>query len=60
MPMRIATAPVPWTQTALSLGILVVSLVLLAWLAGKIYRIGILATGRKATLAEIGRWLREA
>jgi ABC-2 type transport system permease protein len=60
MPMRIATAPIPWTQTALSIGILLASLVLLAWLAGKIYRIGILATGRKATLAEIGRWLREA
>jgi ABC-2 type transport system permease protein len=60
MPMRIATAPIPAAQTALSLALLVLALLVLAWLAGKIYRIGILATGRKATLSEIGRWLGEA
>jgi ABC-2 type transport system permease protein len=57
-PMRIASAPVPAAQTAMSLGLLVVALVLVTWIAGKIYRIGILATGKKASLRDVFQWLR--
>ena len=60
MPMRIASGQIPGTQVALSLAFLAVALVAVTWLAGKIYRIGILSTGRKPTLRELGRWLREA
>ena len=60
MPMRISVAPLPAAQVVLSLAILVLAVFAVAWLAGKIYRIGILSTGRRASLAELGRWLREA
>jgi hypothetical protein len=31
-----------------------------ASVAGKIYRVGILSTGKKPTLRELGQWLRMA
>lgn len=58
MPMRLAAAPIPPLQVALALVLLAVGLVVIAWAAGKIYRIGILATGSRPTLRELGRWLR--
>lgn len=60
MPIRIATTAIPGSQIALSLILLVLSLAALAWLAGKIYRIGILSTGRRASISDIVRWLRTA
>jgi ABC-2 type transport system permease protein len=42
----------------LSLALIALTAAAVAWLAGKIYRIGMLSTGRKASLKDIGRWLR--
>jgi ABC-2 type transport system permease protein len=60
MPMRLAAAPIPASEIITSLVLLVLALGVVAWLAGKIYRIGILSTGRKPTLGELMRWLRTA
>ena len=60
MPMRMAAAAVPPAQIAASLALLAATVLFVTWLAGKIYRIGILSTGKKPTLAELGRWLRTA
>jgi ABC-2 type transport system permease protein len=60
MPIRIAAAPIPPLQIAASLALLVLGLMAVVWLAGKIYRIGILSTGKRPTLAEVVQWLREA
>jgi ABC-2 type transport system permease protein len=60
MPMRLGTAALPAWQTALSLALLAAAVVLVGWLAGKIYRVGILSTGQKASLREVGRWIRAA
>lgn len=60
MPMRIATVPIPPVQIAASLALLLLGLFVIAWLAGKVYRIGILSTGKRPTLGELVRWLREA
>jgi ABC-2 type transport system permease protein len=60
MPMRITATTVPGWQIAASLAGIVVTVVLVAWLAGKIYRVGILSTGKKPTLGELIRWLRMA
>lgn len=60
MPMRMAAAAVPAWQIAVSLAATLVAVVVVAWVAGKIYRIGILSTGKKPSLRELGHWLRAA
>ena len=60
MPMRLATIRVPAIEIALSLALLGVCVAAVAWIGGRIYRIGILSTGRKPSLAELGKWLRDA
>ena len=60
MPMRAVLTEVPITELAASLALLVVTGLVAAWLGAKIYRIGILSTGRRPTLAEVWRWVRTA
>lgn len=48
----------PMWQLLLSMTILVVSIVGVIWVAGKIYRTGILMYGKKVNLKEIVKWLR--
>jgi ABC-2 type transport system permease protein len=60
MPMRLATAPVPVEQIALSLALLALGVIVVAWVGGRVYRIGILSTGTKPSWRELGKWLREA
>jgi len=59
MLMRIITQTPPFWQIALSLGIGLSTILLFTWLASKIYRIGMLMYGKRATIPEILRWLRE-
>jgi len=49
---------VPFWQIALSVGILVLSFLGTTWMAGKIYRTGILMYGKKVTWKEMWKWLR--
>jgi len=60
MAMRLASTAVPPIQIVGSLLGMVVSVLVVAWVAGKIYRVGILSTGKKPTLKELGQWLRAA
>jgi ABC-2 type transport system permease protein len=60
MAMRLASAPVPPLQIAASLALLAATVLAVAWIAGKIYRVGILSTGKKPTLRELAQWLRMA
>ncbi len=48
---------VPAWQLALSMGMLLGFFVLMTWLAGRIYRTGILMYGKKASWKEVGKWL---
>lgn len=49
---------VPVWQIALSIAILVCSFIGTTWMAGKIYRTGILMYGKKVTWGELLKWLR--
>jgi ABC-2 type transport system permease protein len=58
MPVRWSMSSVPLPQLALSLVIMVASLLGVVWVAGRIYRTGILMYGKKPTLREVFRWVR--
>lgn len=49
---------VPYSEVILSGALLIATFVVCTWLAGKIYRTGILMYGKKSTLKEIWRWIR--
>lgn len=58
MPVRWSMASVPISQLVISLALLVVGLLITTWVAGRIYRTGILMYGKKPTVREIFRWIR--
>lgn len=60
MPMRMASTPVPAIEIGSSLALLAVAIAVVAWIAGKVYRVGILSTGKRPTLTELARWVRSA
>ena len=49
--------PAAW-EVMVSVGLLLASIVIVAMLAAKIFRIGILMTGKRYTISEVVRWLR--
>jgi len=49
---------VPYWELALSISILIATFIFTTWLAGKIYRTGILMYGKKVTYRELWKWLR--
>ncbi|MGE4513866.1 MAG: ABC transporter permease [Chryseobacterium sp.] len=49
---------VPAWQIALSIALLLGTTIFMIFIAGKIYRVGILMYGNKATLKEIWKWIR--
>jgi ABC-2 type transport system permease protein len=57
--LRIAVLTPPAWQIALSVAILLASIAFLTWVGGRIYRVGILMYGKRATFPEIVRWARE-
>jgi ABC-2 type transport system permease protein len=56
--LRTSMAQVPIWQVVLSVVLLAGTTVVLAWFAGRIYRVGILMYGKKPTVPEILRWAR--
>jgi ABC-2 type transport system permease protein len=56
--MNRAAADPPLVDQVGTLVLMVVSIALMLWLAGKIFRVGILRTGQPPRLVEIFRWLR--
>jgi ABC-2 type transport system permease protein len=58
MPVRWAAGSLPAREIALSLGLLVIAIVLVTWMASRIYRVGILMTGKRPSMRELVRWVR--
>ncbi|MBA2539148.1 MAG: ABC transporter permease [Deltaproteobacteria bacterium] len=58
MPMRYVLGGATLGEVAISLGILVVSTLLVVRAAAKIYRVGVLMYGKRPGLRELIRWLR--
>jgi len=58
MYVRIAVHQPPFWQIALSILILILTIIAILWFASRIYRVGILMYGKKPNLPEILRWLK--
>lgn len=57
---RVVASAAPAWQIALSFILMLGAVFAVAWLAGRIYKVGMLMTGKRATLPELVRWVREA
>ncbi len=60
MMVRIVSQKPQFWQIALSLVIGFATVVLLLWLASRIYRVGMLMYGKKASIPEVARWVRQS
>ncbi|MDQ6925339.1 MAG: ABC transporter permease [Candidatus Eremiobacteraeota bacterium] len=58
MPLRMTMLPLPWYEVAGSLLSVLAGCIVATWLAARIYRVGLLMTGKKPTLGELARWIR--
>lgn len=58
MPSRMLVTQVSAWELAASLLILIVSILVIAWIAGRIYRVGILMKGKRPNVPELLRWVR--
>lgn len=56
--LRMASETPPVWQFAVSIGLMVVSIWATLWFSSRLYRVGILMYGKRATLPELIRWLR--
>ncbi|MFN2417110.1 MAG: ABC transporter permease [Pyrinomonadaceae bacterium] len=59
MLIRIVSQTPPLWQIALSLVIGFATVALLLWLAGRVYRVGMLMYGKRATIPEVLKWVRQ-
>ncbi|HAC14891.1 MAG TPA: ABC transporter permease [Bacteroidetes bacterium] len=58
MPVRVAMTDVPAWEYALSVLLMVGTFIGLIWLSSRIYRVGILMYGKKASFKEMAKWVR--
>lgn len=59
MPLRMTVAPVPALDITMALFSVLIGACFTTWLASRIYRVGLLMYGKKPSLAEIARWVKQ-
>lgn len=59
MPVRILADSPPFWQIALSISVNVIAIAGLVWLAARVYRVGMLMYGKRATIPEVLKWIRQ-
>ena len=60
MPVRIMAEMPPLWQIGLAILINCLTIVGLVWLAARVYRVGMLMYGKRASIPEVWKWLRQA
>ncbi len=60
MPIRVLSDMPPLWQIALSIFVNVTTITGLVWLASRVYRVGMLMYGKRATIPEVWKWIRQA
>ncbi len=56
--LRITMEAAPGWQIALSIALMILTIIGAVWLASKIYRVGVLMYGKRPTIPELIKWLR--
>jgi ABC-2 type transport system permease protein len=56
--LRVVIQQPPLWQILLSIGLLLLGIVVVVWIAARVYRVGILMYGKRPTFPEIVRWVR--
>ncbi|MDI1243129.1 MAG: ABC transporter permease [bacterium] len=59
MPVRILAETPPFWQIALSITVNIAAIAALVWLASRVYRVGMLMYGKRATIPEVWKWIRQ-
>ena len=59
MLLRFKVAPVPTADVVITLAILIISILITLKIAAKIFRIGILSYGKRPSINELIRWMKE-
>ena len=59
MPLRMGLVPVPAWELAVAILGLMVAVVAVIFLAARIYRVGLLMYGKRPSLGELARWIRQ-
>jgi len=60
MPLRMTLVPVPWIEIVGALAGVSSACAAAIWLSGRIYRVGLLMYGKKPTIRELAKWIKEA
>lgn len=60
MPVRILAETPPLWEIALAIGANLLAIALMVWLAGRVYRTGMLMYGKRASIPEVWKWIRQA
>lgn len=59
MPIRILSEMPPLWQIALSILVNIAAIAGLIWIASRVYRVGMLMYGKRATIPEVWKWIRQ-
>lgn len=60
MPVRILAETPPFWQIGISIILNAAAIAGLIWLAARVYRVGMLMYGKKATIPEVWKWIRQS
>jgi ABC-2 type transport system permease protein len=60
MPVRIVAETPPFWQIAISILLNGAAIAGLVWLAARVYRVGMLMYGKRATIPEVWKWIRQS
>ena len=60
MPVRILAETPPFWQIFLSFAVNAAAIAGLVWVTGRVYRVGMLMYGKRATVPEVWKWIRQA
>lgn len=60
IPMRYSISPLPALELGMAILITVLGMLAIVWIASRIYRVGILSYGKRATVRDMIRWIRTA